>query len=168
MNNFPAASMSGRWEEAKALVPVQTFCSSGPIAICVTGFSGWPVTWVTAWPLINWAVLPTCRHMYWQSGLPDSTFCYVQQQASCASQHHQGSRGCSWNRWEQTAATRSLHGGIHVCVCRADACIWVSHSDSLYCQWSETTVHPILRQIPAYGELSACLALLTMKRACGD
>lgn len=48
MNNYPAASMSGKWEETKALVPVQTICSSGPIAICVTGFSGWPFIWVTA------------------------------------------------------------------------------------------------------------------------
>lgn len=50
------------------------------------------------------------------SGLPGSGFLYVHQQASCASQRHQGSSECPWNKWEQTAATRSLPGGIHVCV----------------------------------------------------
>lgn len=49
-NKLPCSKhvMSEKWEGTKALVPVQTFCSSGPIAICVTGFSGWPVTWVIA------------------------------------------------------------------------------------------------------------------------
>lgn len=76
------------------------------------------------------------------SGLPGSGFLYVHQQASCASQHHQGSSECPWNKWEQTAATRSLPGGIHMCVCRVDACIWVSHSNALPWLRNNSSSHP--------------------------
>lgn len=39
-SNYLPVSMPGKWEETKTLVPVQNFCSRGPVGTHVTGFSG--------------------------------------------------------------------------------------------------------------------------------